>query len=148
MKVRQSSTMPKYRLTKTSEITLSQLEIFEQLTEILSPYSKVFKKRVATREQLELWTNHGFRSKSFHPQTRSGFLFAGVLILKKSVGLYLFVLHIDVAFSQQISNEILPFWKGGSAFQFDKLLSGIESAKLSDLLSDAMNYYRTNGWIA
>lgn len=148
MKATQSSTMPKYRQTKVSEITPLQREIFRQLIEVLEPYSKVLKSRVNIGEQYELWTNHGFRSKSFHPQTRSGFLFAGVLILKKSVGLYLFVLHLDESFGQRISNEILPFWKGGSAFQLDRLLSNVESTKFRDLLCEAMTYYQNSGWVA
>jgi hypothetical protein len=110
MKSRQSSTMPKYRQTIIAEITSTQRVIFSQAQEILKPYTKKFEVRVNTTEHYELWTTHGFRSRSFHPRNHKGFLFAGSVILKKSIGLYLYALHLDGKFNEKIGHEILPLW--------------------------------------
>ncbi|HPH45949.1 MAG TPA: hypothetical protein PLJ60_18985 [Chryseolinea sp.] len=146
MKSRQSSTMPKYRQTKIAEITSTQRVIFSQALEILKPYTKKFEVRVNTTEHYELWTTHGFRSRSFHPKNHKGFLFAGAVILKKSIGLYLYALHLDGKFNEKISQEILPMWKGGSAFQLDHTLSITEYEKFRELLNEAWVYYKENGW--
>src|SRR5690606_23297504 len=120
-----------------AEITSTQRVIFSQALEILKPYTKKFEVRVNTTEHYELWTTHGFRSRSFHPKNHKGFLFAGAVILKKSVGLYLYALHLDGKFNEKIRQEILPLWKGGSAFQLDHMLSIAEYEKFSELLNEA-----------
>jgi hypothetical protein len=70
------------------------------------------------------------------------------VILKKSVGLYLYALHLDGKLSEKIGHEILPLWKGGSAFQLDHPLSIEEYQKFSYLFNEAWMYYKENGWVS
>jgi hypothetical protein len=148
MNVSLSSTMPRYRNAKATEITKEQHLIFKQIVNILKPYSKQTDLRINTDQHYELWTKHGFRSRSFHPKHRKGLLFAGVVILKRNVGLYLFALHIDKKFVEKIDAGLLPLWKGGSAFHFDEPLSDLTTQSLDSLITGTWIFYQQNKWVS
>lgn len=148
MKTWQSSSMPRYRHTKLSGITQDQRAAFQQIIHLLKPYSKLLDQRVNSDQQHELWTRHGFRSHSFHPKHRKGLLFAGLVILKRNVGLYLFALHIDEKFMVKIGGEILPLWKGGSTFHLDGPLSDLREKQFGDLFAEAWSFYKENRWVS
>lgn len=145
MKSWKSSTVPTYK--KVSLLSDEQHTIFHQLVSLLQPYSHQFDIRKNTDDQYELWTNHHFRSVSLNPKNKRGVLFAGVLIIKRHVGLYLYPLHINPALFASIDEEIKPFWKGNSAFHFYKPLSDLASIKLTQLFDSGCDYYRQNYWI-
>ena len=93
MKNWRSSTMPRYR--KVLMISDLQRTIFDQIVSLLLPYSARLNIRVNTSEHFELWTKHTFRSLSMNPKDKRGILFAGVLIMKRHIGLYLYPLHLN-----------------------------------------------------
>lgn len=141
----QSSTMPKSR--KISLVSEEQRMIFRQVVSLLQPYANRLEIRENTPEQYELWTKHSFRSLSMNPKNKRGILFAGALIMKKHIGLYLYPLHINPDLSAAIHEAIRPFWKGNSVFQFRKPLSDLIMVKFTQLLDEGWHYYRQKQWI-
>jgi hypothetical protein len=145
MKNWRSSTMPRYR--KVLMISDLQRTIFDQIVSLLLPYSTRLNIRVNTSEHFELWTKHTFRSLSMNPKDKRGILFAGALIMKRHIGLYLYPLHLNAELFAKIDEELKPFWKGNSAFHFQKPLSELTMSKLTQLFDDGWEYYRLNKWI-
>lgn len=145
MKSGRSSTIPRYR--KVLMISGSQHEIFNQLVTLLKPYSARLDIRINTPEHYELWTKHNFRSTNMNPKDKRGILFAGVLIMKRHVGLYVFPLHMNPELAIRMDEVLKPFWKGNSAFHFSEQLSELTLSRLSRLLDDGWEYYRVNQWI-
>jgi hypothetical protein len=141
----QSSTMPRYR--KISLISEEQRTIFNQVVSLLKPYSNRLDTRISTPEQYELWTKHNFRSLSMNPKNKRGILFAGALIMKKHIGLYVYPIHINHDLIATIDEIIRPFWKGNSAFHFHKPLTDLITVKLTQLLDEGWGYYRQKQWI-
>ncbi len=137
--------MPRYR--KVSMISAEQRMIFNQLVSLLQSYSNRLDIRKNTSEEYELWTKHNFRSLSMNPKNKRGILFAGVLIMKKHIGLYFYPIHINPALTTAIDDVIRPFWRGNSAFHFHKPLSDLITVKLTQLLDEGWEYYRQNQWI-
>ncbi len=147
MKITQTSTMPKNNSTKLSDISQINRNIFDQVVELLKPYSKKLDVRSNTTFRYELWTNHGFRSRSMHPTNKKGFLFAGVLVLKKEIGFYFYPLHVNVDFKNRIDFGIIPLWRGGSAFHICEPLSDLELDMFRLLLLNGWNFYVEMGWV-
>lgn len=145
MKSWRSSTMPRYR--KIQMISEVQRSIFNQVVALLQPYANRLDIRINTPEHYELWTKHNFRSFSQNPKDKRGILFAGVLIMKRHIGLYLYPLHINPDLIAKIDAAIKPFWKGNSAFHFVSPLSESTKLKLTALFDDGREYYRQNQWI-
>lgn len=145
MKTWRSSTMPRFR--KVLMISDVQRVIFNQVVSVLLPYSTPLDIRVNTPEHYELWTKHTFRSMSMNPRNKRGILFAGALIMKQHIGLYLYPLHVNPELFAKIDEEIKPFWKGNSAFHFQKPLSELTIVKLTQLFDDGWEYYRLNKWV-
>lgn len=149
MKIWRSSTMPRYR--KIPVTTAVQRTVFTQIADMLQPYTSrsglLLDVRINTPEHFELWTKHSFRSLSQNPKYKRGILFAGALIMKKCVGLYLYPLYINPALSDKIDEVLKPFWKGNSAFHFSEPLAEATLSTLARLLDEGWDYYRVNRWI-
>lgn len=145
MKIWRSSTVPRYR--KVSLISDVQRLIFRQIVSLLLPYSTRLDTRINTPEHYELWTKHTFRSPTMNPKDKRGILFAGVLIMKRHIGLYLYPLHINPELALNIDATLKPFWKGNSAFHFNEPLSELTVVKMTQLFDDGWGYYRLNQWI-
>lgn len=124
-----------------------QHAIFDQLVGLLEPYADRLDNRKNTPEHYELWTLHNFRSQTMKPRNKRGVLFAGVLIIKNRVGFYFYPLHIDEKFADHISADLKPFWKGNSAFHFQKPVSETKLQSLQHLIETGWEYFTSNKWI-
>jgi hypothetical protein len=133
----------KFFVFKASE---EQSELFGELKKILKEYARSFDVRVNDSQQYELWTEHEFRTTSFHPKRQRGVLFAGISIKNSHVGLYFYPMHINPALEENLPSELKELKKGQSAFHFTEMNDTLKE-QLSIMLRDGFDFYLANGWI-
>ena len=126
--------------------TQEQNHVFSELKKILKNYAKTFDVRVNDAHQYELWTEHEYRSNSFHPRRQRGVLFAGISIHNTHVGLYYYPLHINPAMAERLPSELRETKKGQSAFHFTTINETLAD-QLKAMLDEGVSYYKSNGWI-
>jgi hypothetical protein len=146
MRTSKRSTMPlkqKFFVFKAAD---GQSELFSELKKILKEYSRSFDVRVNDTQQFELWTEHEFRTTSFHPKRQRGVLFAGISIKNTHVGLYFYPLHINPDLESKIPAGLKELKKGQSAFHFTEI-NDVLKEQLHLMLRDGFDYYLSNGWI-
>lgn len=146
MRFSKRSTMPlkqKFNFLKASD---EQNLVFTELRKILKSYARSFDIRVDDSHHFELWTEHEYRSNSFHPKRQRGVLFAGISIHNTHVGLYYYPLHINPAMEMRLPSELRETRKGQSAFHFTALDETLVT-QLRNMLDEGVSYYKTNGWI-
>lgn len=123
-----------------------QNALFAELREILRKYEKSFDVRVDSPLQFELWTEHEFRTTSFHPKRQRGVLFAGIAVKNSHVGLYYYPLHLGQQPVELLPPALKLIKKGKSTFHFTTLDSTLRE-QLNTLLDQGFDIYKSNGWI-
>jgi hypothetical protein len=146
MRLSKRSTMPLKQKLVFFRASEDQNAVFTELRKILKTYAKTFDVRVDDSHQFELWTEHEYRSNSFHPRRQRGVLFAGISIHNTHVGLYYYPLHINPAMAERLPAELRETKKGQSAFHFTEITSDL-AEQIRDMLDEGVSYYRANGWI-
>lgn len=146
MRISKRSTMP----LRSRDFQLYQPEeqnaLFAELREILRKYEKSFDVRVDSPLQFELWTEHEFRTTSFHPKRQRGVLFAGIAVKNSHVGLYYYPLHLGQQPVELLPPALKLIKKGKSTFHFTTLDSTLRE-QLNTLLDQGFDIYKSNGWI-
>ena len=142
------TTMPLQK-TKRFEITIELRLVFDQLRELIMPYSKWLITRVNSDRQFELWTNHVFRSTSFHAKDKRGILFGGLMISRTHVGFYFYPLYVLKTLGDKLTGELQLYRKGeSSAFHFSEPLHESLQQEFTDLLQEGWNLYAENHWVS
>jgi hypothetical protein len=146
MRISKRSTMPLKNKGLFLAMPEGQNLLFAQLKEILKKYEKSFDVRVDSAVQFELWTEHEFRTSSFHPKRQRGVLFAGIAVKNSHVGLYYYPLHLGQQPEELIPPALKMIKKGKSTFHFTSLDFTLRD-QLEMLLSQGYDIYDSNGWI-
>lgn len=120
--------------------------LFRELKKILKPYAKSFDIRNDIEHQYELWTEHEFRTNSFHPKRQRGVLFAGIAIKNSHVGFYFYPLHINPSMEESLPEKLKAIRKGKSAFHFTEITDDLKE-NLKQMLEEGFTYYKSNGWV-
>jgi len=146
MKISKRSTMPLKNRGLFLYTQEEQNVLFGELKEILKKYEKSFDVRVDSPVQFELWTEHEFRTSSFHPKRQRGVLFAGIAVKNSHVGLYYYPLHLGQQPEELIPPGLKMIKKGKSTFHFTSLDFNLRD-QLETLLNQGFDIYKSNGWI-
>jgi hypothetical protein len=120
--------------------------LFTALKQVLKPYARCFHLRIDLPQQYELWSEHEFRTSSFHPRRQQGLLFAGIAIKNAHVGFYFYLLHLVPEFELSLSQELKDLRKGKSALHITTLNENIK-ARLDEMLQTGFDYYKAKGWV-
>jgi hypothetical protein len=120
--------------------------LFTEMKELLRKYEKSFDVRVNSPVQFELWTEHEFRTSSFHPKRQRGVLFAGIAVKNAHVGLYYYPLHLGQQPVELIPPALKLIKKGKSTFHFTTLDITLRD-QLGTLLDQGYDIYKSNGWV-
>jgi hypothetical protein len=146
MKKQRASNMHLVYRVKPSEVTTDNLTTFNQLVRLLRPYARRLEVRVNEKYLYQVWTEHEYRTTSFHPVRKRGILFAGVAVLKGSVGLYFYPICINEELLHNLDPCLQAIMETPGIFHIRKLTEPLE-AGIIKLLDTGMEVCETNGWI-
>lgn len=91
---------------KAKHIEEWQLETFNAIKDLLKPYADKLNVIENTKNHYELWTNLGYRSKSFHVKRNKGIAFASAIVWERYIGFYFYPLNVFKANSIELPERL------------------------------------------
>jgi hypothetical protein len=137
------------RTTVTAHIQKSKAKIindwqavtFSALKKLLKPYEENLNVISNAANHYELWTNLGYRSKSFHVKRNKGIAFAAVIIFDKYIGFYFYPLNVSAALRERIQEPLRNSKTGVYTFHFREG-DDANINDLRDLVKEGWNVYK------
>ena len=118
------------------------LPLFEELQEILAPYSRHFTVRRDEPGYYDLWSE---RNVVIEGRARKEVFFAGLIIQKSYVGFYFMPIYAEADLAAFFGAELLATLKGKSCFHIGRLTPEIQ-AQMADALARGYELYVERGW--
>lgn len=119
------------------------LPLYEELKQLLSPFSETFSVRRDEPGRYELWSE---KDIVIDGRRRSEVYFAGLIIQKSYVGFYYMPIYADTDAVRFFGAELLATLKGKSCFYIKKLTPEIRT-QIVEALSKGLELYRQRDWV-
>ncbi len=113
------------------------VDIFNTIKSFLKEYEDKLDVKADNEFYYELWTNRGFRFKSFRPRSQKGIAFAAIIAFENYIGFYFPPLSAHPVLKDSLKPELKIFSKGLYTFHFD-VLEPAAASQLQEMIQ--------NGW--
>jgi len=120
-----------------------QRQVVDDVKTLLEPYRKNLDVVADTPHHYELWTNLGYRTRSFHVKRSRGIAFASIVIFKKHVAFYFYPLAISPDMENVMGESLKGLRTGQYTFHLKESNAAIRS-DITALAEAGWAFYKTN----
>jgi hypothetical protein len=135
------------------------IDIFIDIRDLLRQYQKNLRVKKNTPVHYELWTDHGFRVINCQYRTsigapgrqvksRTGMLFAAVVLYKGWVSLYIHPLYLNSSLAENISDNLRSlFFRNSRSCLHISYLTPELTEEIRQLVARGWDYYVSQSWV-
>lgn len=127
--------------------TIEQLCLFAELHDLFADVEERFVVKNRTNNSYELWSTHGYRTKSTHVKNVKDVLFASLTIYEKKISFCFYPIMLDKNLTSTLPEVLLPLLYGATTFRIKALNKEMETAFVK-LINDGVDLYKRMHFIA
>lgn len=120
-----------------------QSELFKDMKDLFAQYRPDLELVANTAHHFELWTNMGYRTRSFHVRNHKGIAFCAIIIFPKHLSLYFYPLAASGELQKFIGSHLALHQTGRYTFHMATLSPELIQ-DLKELIRFGWSYLKEN----